>query len=403
MAQPLNNVNIVVGVTGSIAAYKSADLVRRLQDAGADVRVIMTKGACEFITPLTLQSLSGHPVAIELLDADQESAMGHITLARWADWVLIAPASANSLARLANGQADDLLMATVLATESAVAVAPAMNNKMWQAVTTQQNLSALRNQGVYVLGPASGEQACGELGEGRLLEPLDIVSELEQLAVPKQLQSKRVVITAGPTFEAIDPVRFIGNRSSGKMGFALAKALEEAGAEVILISGPVALNTPTNVTRFNVESAQEMLEQVLVSTEGADIFISCAAVADYRPRITEQQKIKKDKQHFLELELEPTVDIVAKVAAQSANMFVVGFAAETENVSEFAQDKLTRKKLDMIAANQVGKNLGFAMDANALSVFWHGGDKVLPKMNKLPLARALVGLIIEQYYAKSTT
>jgi phosphopantothenoylcysteine decarboxylase/phosphopantothenate--cysteine ligase len=290
MVKPLSNINVVVGVTGSIAAYKAADLVRRLQDAGADVRVIMSKGACEFITPLTLQSLSGHPVAIELLDADQESAMGHIALARWADWLLIAPASANSLARLASGQADDLLMATALATDAPVAVAPAMNNKMWQDAATQDNLAVLKERSVYVLGPASGEQACGELGEGRLLEPVDIVDELAHLVVPKRLKSKKVVVTAGPTYEAIDPVRFIGNRSSGKMGFAIAKALEEAGADVTLVSGPVSLATPTNIKRINVESAQQMLEHVLAVTQDADIFISCAAVADYRPKEQQGQK-----------------------------------------------------------------------------------------------------------------
>lgn len=403
MLQPLSNINVVVGVTGSIAAYKAADLVRRLQDAGADVRVIMSKGACEFITPLTLQSLSGHPVAIELLDADQESAMGHIALARWADWLVIAPASANSLARLALGQADDLLMATVLATDAPVAVAPAMNNKMWLDQATQDNLVTLKDRGFYVLGPASGEQACGELGEGRLLEPVDIVSELTHLVVPKRLMSKKVVVTAGPTYEAIDPVRFIGNRSSGKMGFALAKALEEAGADVTLVAGPVSLATPSNIKRVNVESAQQMLEQVLAETQDADIFISCAAVADYRPKITQAQKIKKNLQASLYIELEPTIDIVATVAGRLEKPFVVGFAAETENLTNYAQDKLSRKKLDMIAANQVGEKLGFGVDDNALAVFWEGGEKQLPTMAKTQLARALAGLIIEQYDAKSTT
>lgn len=399
MAQPLHNLNIVVGITGSIAAYKAADLVRRLQDAGAEVRVIMTQGACEFITPLTLQSLSGHPVAIELLDADQEAAMGHIALARWADWVLVAPASANSLARLAAGQADDLLAATVLATEAAIAVAPAMNNKMWQDGSTQTNLATLKNKGTYVFGPASGEQACGELGEGRLLEPLDIVHELEQLVVPKQLNGKKVVITAGPTYEAIDPVRFIGNRSSGKMGFALAKAAEEAGADVELISGPVSLTTPTNVKRHNVESAQQMLDKVLDVAADADIFIGCAAVADYRPIKQATQKIKKDKQQSMNIELEATQDIIATVAAEQNKPFVVGFAAETEDIESYAQDKLIRKNLDMIAANKVGENLGFGRDENALSVFWQGGDKKLPEMSKQQLARALMNVVIERFYA----
>jgi len=403
MPQLLNNIKIVLGVTGSIAAYKAADLIRRLQDAGAEVRVIMTTGACEFITPLTLQSLSGHPVAIDLLDADQESAMGHIALARWADWIIVAPASANSLARFAQGQADDLLTATVLASEAPLAVAPAMNNKMWQAPTTQTNLTILRTNGAYVLGPACGGQACGEVGEGRLLEPQEIVDEMTVLALPKQLQTKKVVITAGPTFEAIDPVRFIGNRSSGKMGFAIAKAAEEAGADVSLIAGPVSLATPTGVTRYNVESAQQMFDSVMATISDADIFIACAAVADYRPASQQTQKIKKDKQTSLTLELEATQDIVAAVAKQANKPFVVGFAAETHAVNEYAQDKLQRKNLDMIAANQVGDGLGFQVDDNALAVFWNGGQQNIKQMPKLQLARVLMKLVIEQYHAKSTT
>jgi phosphopantothenoylcysteine decarboxylase/phosphopantothenate--cysteine ligase len=403
MPQLLNNIKIVVGVTGSIAAYKAADLIRRLQDSGAQVRVIMTTGACEFITPLTLQSLSGHPVAIELLDADQESAMGHIALARWADWILVAPASANSLARLAQGQADDLLTATVLASEAPLVVAPAMNNKMWQALTTQTNLTRLRSNGVYVLGPASGGQACGEMGEGRLLEPQDIVDEMTVLAIPKQLQNKKVVITAGPTYEAIDPVRFIGNRSSGKMGFAIAKAAQEAGAEVYIIAGPVSLATPTGVTRYDVESARQMFEKVMETSFDADIFIASAAVADYRPASQQSQKIKKDQQTNLTLELEATEDIVTAVAKQDKKPFVLGFAAETHAVNEYAQDKLQRKNLDMIAANKVGEGIGFQVDENALEVFWPKGQQSIPKMPKLQLARMLMKLIIEQYYAKSTT
>ncbi len=399
----LNNVHIVLGVTGSIAAYKSADLIRRLKEAGADVRVIMTQGACEFITPLTLQSLSGHPVSIELLDADQESAMGHIALARWADWIVVAPASANTMARLAAGNADDLLSATILASEASVAIAPAMNNKMWQHVSTQENVTKLKANGAYVLGPASGDQACGEQGEGRLLEPVDIVAELTLLAVPKLLVGKKVVITAGPTYESIDPVRFIGNRSSGKMGFAVAKAAEEAGAEVHLIAGPVSLMTPSNVQRYNIETAQQMFQEVTMKTTDADIFIACAAVADYRPVSQAPQKIKKDKQVVMSLELESTPDIVTAVAMQTKKPFVVGFAAETEQVSTYAQDKLQRKNLDMIAANEVGDNLGFGVDENALTVFWREGQKVLPQMPKTQLARSLMTLIIEQYNAKNPT
>ena len=383
---PLAGKQIVLGVTGSIAAYKAADLVRRLGDAGAEVRVVMTKSACEFITPLTLQTLSGHPVALDLLDADQESAMGHITLARWADWILIAPASADVIARLAQGRADDLLSALSLASESPLAIAPAMNKKMWSNQATIANLELLRSRGVQVLGPASGDQACGEQGEGRLLEPDDIVAEMNQLLVPKKLQGKRVLITAGPTFEPIDPVRFIGYRCSGKMGFAVAQAAVEAGAEVILIAGPVHLATPTAVNRIDVETAQMMYDNVMAEVGESDIFISCAAVADYRPVKGVDNKIKKTDQNTLSIELELTLDIVADVARREDKPFVVGFAAETQDVTAYAQEKLQRKGLDMIAANQVGKGLGFAVDQNALAVFWPNGNHLLALASKAQLA-----------------
>ncbi|NQY25748.1 MAG: bifunctional phosphopantothenoylcysteine decarboxylase/phosphopantothenate--cysteine ligase CoaBC [Piscirickettsiaceae bacterium] len=395
--------NIIVAVTGSIAAYKSADLIRRLRDAGAEIRVVMTKAACEFITPLTLQTLSGHPVALELLDADQESAMGHITLARWADWIVIAPASANTIARLAQGRTDDLLSALCLATESPIAIAPAMNNKMWQNSATSENIDVLKSRGVQILGPASGDQACGEQGEGRLLEPMDIVQALSRLAVPSRLQGKRVVITAGPTYEPIDPVRFIGNRSSGKMGFAVAKAAVEAGADVVLIAGPVHLPTPTGVTRIDVDTAQSMLDTVLVEVGDSDIFISTAAVADYRPKQVNDNKIKKSKHDALQLELVLTQDILSTVTTLESKPFVVGFAAETEHIANYAQDKLQRKNLDMIAANQVGDGLGFSVDDNALHVFWSQGEQVLPLASKTQLARDLMTLIIEQYNAKNST
>ncbi len=400
---PLAGKQIVLGVTGSIAAYKSADLVRRLSDAGAELRVVMTKSACEFITPLTLQTLSGHPVAIELLDADQESAMGHITLARWADWILVAPASADVIARLAQGRADDLLSALSLASESPLAIAPAMNNKMWSNQATVANLETLRARGVQVIGPASGDQACGEQGEGRLVEPVDIVAELIQLMVPKALQGKRVLVTAGPTLEPIDPVRFIGNRSSGKMGFAVAKAAVEAGANVTLIAGPVTLSTPSGVRRIDVETAQSMYERVMIEKDESDIFISCAAVADYRPVEVVKNKIKKTGQDTLSIELEATTDIVAEVASQDDKPFIVGFAAETQNVASYAQEKLQRKGLDMIAANQVGDGLGFAVDQNALEVFWENGSRALDMTSKTQLARDLMTLIIEQFNAKNTT
>lgn len=394
---------IVLGVTGSIAAYKSADLVRRLGEAGAELRVVMTKGACEFITPLTLQTLSGHPVAIELLDADQESAMGHIKLARWADWILIAPASADTIARLTQGRADDLLTALCLASESPLVIAPAMNNKMWENQATQENLTQLQARGVYLLGPASGDQACGEQGAGRLLEPTDIVAGLSKLVVPTKLHGKRVMITAGPTYEPIDPVRFIGNRSSGKMGFAMATAAAEAGADVVLVAGPVHLMTPRGVTRINVETAQQMYDAVIDGMPACDIFVACAAVADYQLETVADNKIKKTKNKKLQLELIPTLDIVSAVVSLPDKPFVVGFAAETEQVVSYAQDKLKSKGLDMIAANQVGENMGFAVDNNALQVFWSQGSQVLPLSPKTQLARDLMTLIIERYNAKDST
>lgn len=399
----LNGKKIVIGVTGSIAAYKAADLIRRLKEYGAEVRVMMTTGAAEFITPLTLQTLSGHPVAMTLLDADEESAMGHIALARWADWILIAPATADCLSRLVSGRADDILAAVCLATEAPIAVAPAMNNKMWSNAATQTNLAVLKQRGISVIGPASGDQACGEQGEGRLLEPLDIVYELDRLMVPGLLAGKQVVITAGPTYEPIDPVRFIGNRSSGKMGFAIAQAAKEAGAKVTIIAGPVQLTTPTAVRRINVETTEEMALAVEDSLEACDIFISCAAVSDYRPTQVQQEKIKKTSQQSIQIELEPTIDIVSTVTNRhNKPSFVVGFAAETHNLTEYAKSKLARKKLDMIAANLVGENQGFAVDDNALHIIWTDGEQTLPLMPKTQLARELMTLIIKRFYAKNS-
>lgn len=396
----LQNKKIVLGITGSIAAYKAADLVRLLRKAGAEVRVVMTTAATEFITPLTLQTLSGQPVAIELLDADQESAMGHIKLARWADWVVIAPASANTIAGLVHGRTEDLLTALCLATEAPIAVAPAMNNKMWSNPATQHNLAKLVERQVHTLGPASGDQACGEQGEGRLLEPQDIVDSLAQLMVPTALTGKQLVITAGPTFEPIDPVRYIGNRSSGKMGFALATAAAEAGASVTLIAGPVHLTTPGGVQRIDVESAQEMYDAAIASSAQADIFIACAAVADYRPVDYQTSKRKKTQQNY-QLELVETADIVSAVAQQLTRPFTVGFAAETNDLETYAKTKLTAKQLDMIAANHVGQGLGFAVDTNALHVFWPGGGTYLPEVPKSHLARDLMTLIIERYESKN--
>jgi len=392
---------IVLGVSGSIAAYKAAEIIRLCRKAGAEVKVVMTRGACEFITPLTLQTLSGSPVAMDLLDADEESAMGHITLARWADWVLIAPASANTMARIVQGRTEDLLSALCLATEAPIALAPAMNNKMWTHKATQQNLAVLLGRGNYILGPASGEQACGEVGEGRLLEPEQIIAMLSQLMVPKRLGGNRVVVTAGPTHEPIDPVRYIGNRSSGKMGFELACAAVEAGAEVILITGPVHLTTPSAVCRIDVETAQQMYDAVMDISE-ADIVIGCAAVADYRPAEYQDKKIKKADSECSSLALIKNHDILTAVSQRKEQPFVVGFAAETDNLAEYAKDKMKAKNLDMVAANLIGKDMVFGSDMNALQVFWSEGEQTMATAFKSHLARELMTLIIERYDAKNS-
>lgn len=392
---------ILVGVTGGIAAYKTADLVRRLIERGAEVRVAMTASAREFITPLTFQALSGQPVRTELFDPAAEAAMGHIELARWANLILVAPASASFLARLATGQANDLLSTLCLATEAPIAVAPAMNRVMWANAATQANVATLKQRGVHICGPGEGDQACGEVGPGRMLEPLDLVdraSILVQTAGP--LSGKRVLITAGPTRERIDPVRFISNRSSGKMGFAVAQAAREAGAEVVLVSGPVTIPTPPGVQRHCVESAADMLEAVLREVPRADIFISTAAVADYRPRNPAEQKIKKSSD-TLDLEMQRTADVLATVAARQDRPFVVGFAAETESVEQNARGKLLKKNLDMIAANEVGDTKVFDCEDNHLIVLWRGGRKDLGHGNKADLARQLVALICEVHADRS--
>ena len=398
---PLDGKKIVLGVTGSIAAYKAADLVRLLIKEGAEVKVVMTQAASEFITPLTMQTLSGSPVAMTLLDADEESTMGHIQLARWADWVLIAPASANTLAGLAHGRTEDLLTALCLATTAPIAVAPAMNNKMWSNEATQNNLATIADRGVLVLGPATGEQACGENGEGRLLEPEQLITELLHLILPTKLSGKRVVVTAGPTHEPIDPVRFIGNRSSGKMGFAIATAAAQAGAEVILITGPVALATPPEVQRVDVETAQQMFEAI-EKIEQIDIFIGCAAVADYRPEQYSESKLKKAVETQRAIQVTENKDIIAAVAQRQVKPFIVGFAAETDDIINYAKDKIERKQLDMIAANLVGKGLGFGVDTNTLYVFWQQGEALLPLALKSHLARDLMRLIIDRYDAKNS-
>lgn len=396
---PLAGKRVIVGVGGGIAAYKTPDLVRRLRDAGADVQVVMTAGAAQFVTPLTFQAVSGRAVRDDLWDRDAEAAMGHIELARWADLIVIAPATADLVARLAHGLANDLLTTLCLASEAPLAIAPAMNRVMWDHAATRANVATLQARGVAVLGPASGAQACGETGAGRMLEPLDIVAGLEPLlapSVPQALAGLRVLLTAGPTRERIDPVRFISNRSSGKMGFAVAAAARAAGAEVVLVAGPVHLPTPAGVRRIDVECAADMLQAVQREVGGVDIFISTAAVADYRPAQPAAQKIKKTASS-LEIDLERTVDILASVAAAAQRPFVVGFAAETENVEQHARGKLLRKNLDMIAANEVGDDKVFEKDDNALMVLWGGGRRDLGPGSKTGIARDLVALIAERY------
>src|ERR1700722_7355786 len=388
---------ILLGVTGGIAAYKSADLVRRLIEHGAEVQVVMTAAARKFVTPMTFQALSGRAVRSTLWDPSAEAAMGHIELARWAQLLLIAPASADFLARLAHGLADDLLSTLALATAAPIAVAPAMNQLMWRNAATQSNVALLQQRGVRVLGPGIGDQACGEHGPGRMLEPLELVSLIQPLlSQGGVLQGRRVLVTAGPTRECIDPVRFVSNRSSGKMGFAIAQTMQEAGADVVLISGPVALATPPGVRRIDVESCEQMHAAALRELSGTAIFVGTAAVADYRPIQCAEQKIKKTSDK-LELELTRTVDILAQVSASTPRPFVVGFAAETQAVEQHARAKLLAKNLDMIAGNEVGHDKAFDSDENALLVLWRGGRIELPSASKQELARALTALIIERY------
>ena len=397
----LQNKRVLLGVTGGIAAYKSADLVRRLRDQGAEVQVVMTAGAQSFVTSLTFQAVSGNPVHTELLDPEAEAGMGHIELARWADVVLIAPTSANFIARLAHGKADDLLSTICLATAAQIVIAPAMNQQMWQASSTRDNCQMLQDRGVLQLGPGEGEQACGDVGYGRMLEPLEIAEKLAAIFQTGSLQGVRVMITAGPTQEALDPVRYITNHSSGKMGYAVAQAAVEAGAEVVLVSGPVSLQTPKGVERVDIVSASELLGAVMQNIETREIFISAAAVADYFCPAPADQKIKKsgeEDDQSMTLILEKTQDVLASVAALSEAPFTVGFAAETEKLEEYARGKLKRKSLNMIAANRVDDpELGFNSDENALHVFWENGDQELTRASKEKLARDLIEIIAKRY------
>lgn len=405
----LHNKHIILGVSGGIAAYKSADLVRRLQDAGAIVRVVMTSAATEFVTPLTFQALSGQPVHTDLFDLQAEAAMGHIELARWVDLILIAPASANTLAKLSWGQADNLLTTLCLASQARIAVAPAMNHIMWQAEATQDNIQRLSQRGVLILGPDTGSQACGETGEGRMLEPLEIIREITQQLnnTPRNtlLTGLKLIITAGPTFEALDPVRYIGNRSSGRMGFAIAQAALDAGAQVTLVAGPVQLNCHNSIHRIDVESASQMHSAVMQRIAQQDIFIATAAVADYAPMETQQQKIKKTSED-LNIKLQANPDILSAVAALKNAPFSVGFAAETHKLEQYARQKLKKKKLDMIAANKVShsndgsEDTGFNSEYNTLDIYWENDHIHFSRDKKNIIAQQLITLVAERYKFK---
>jgi phosphopantothenoylcysteine decarboxylase / phosphopantothenate---cysteine ligase len=394
--------NIVLGITGGIAAYKAPDLVRRLRERGAEVQIVMTSSAEEFVTGTALQAVSGRPIRSNLWDKEAEAAMSHIELARWADVVLIAPATAEVMARIVSGGAPDLLTTICLATEAPIALAPAMNHVMWNNPATQSNREVLEKRGIHIIGPGIGSQACGEEGAGRMLEPDAIAATVFNLTGGKGqglLEGRKVVITAGPTREPIDPVRYITNRSSGKMGYAIASAAAAQGADVVLVSGPVSLGEPPGMQVIYVESAEEMYTATHAAIEQADIFIAAAAVADYRPLTVAEQKIKK-KDAAMSLELTRCPDILASVAALAVAPFTVGFAAETENVVEYARGKLTKKNLDMIVANRVGRDCGFDRDDNSAIALWSGGEREFPTSSKIELARNLIELAAEHFYAE---
>ncbi|EGR0198198.1 bifunctional phosphopantothenoylcysteine decarboxylase/phosphopantothenate--cysteine ligase CoaBC [Vibrio alginolyticus] len=387
--QTLAGKKILLGISGGIAAYKCAELTRRLIERGAQVQVVMTKAAKEFITPLTMQAVSGRPVSDSLLDPAAEASMGHIELAKWADLVLLAPATADLIARMSAGMGNDLLTTLVLATDSPVAVSPAMNQQMYRNIATQENIATLARRGMHIWGPAAGEQACGDVGPGRMLEPMQLVHLCEQFFQPKLLEGKSILITAGPTREAIDPVRYITNHSSGKMGYALASAAAQMGAKVTLVSGPVSLNTPVGVERINVSSAQEMHEAVMTHANRHDAFISCAAVADYRPQTIASQKLKKTEDNDeMVINMVKNPDIVASVAAMTEKRpFTVGFAAETNDVETYARGKLTKKNLDMICANDVSvAGQGFNSNDNAITLYWPEGELALALESKEALS-----------------
>lgn len=396
----LTNKQILLGVTGGIAAYKSAELIRRLQDQGANVRVIMTAAAQEFITPLTMQALSGNPVHTTLLDPEAEAGMGHIELARWADLLLVAPASADFISRLVSGKGDDLLTTVCLATAAPICLAPAMNQGMWHSPATQDNLAKLNQRKIVCFGPAEGSQACGDVGPGRMLEPTELADLTSRQFVHGELSGKSVVITAGPTREAIDPVRYISNHSSGKMGYALAQAAIEAGAKVTLISGPTNLAAPERCHYIGIESAQEMYNASMQALSDCDLFIAAAAVADYRPANAAEQKIKKTGQDTMTIEMVKNPDIVTAVAAHQPRPMTVGFAAETQDVVSYARGKLERKNLDVVIANDVSQaGIGFNSDDNAVTIVWPGSEENLSQRSKSQLARELIERLAEKLNA----
>ena len=392
---------ILLGVTGGIAAYKSAELIRLIIKSGAEVRVVMTTAATEFVQPLTYQALSGHRVYTDIFDAEADSAMDHIELARWADLMIVAPASADFIAKMRNGYADNLLLTLCLASKQPVAIAPAMNQQMYANRATQDNIKQLASRAVLIWGPDDGEQACGDTGPGRMLEPTELFDRVAEYLSPGKLDGKNVLITAGPTREPIDPVRYISNRSTGRMGYALAQAAHQAGAGVTLVSGPVNLDAPSGVERISVSSAIEMRDAVIERVAKVDIFIACAAVSDYRVEQVAAQKIKKTTQK-IKLELIPNPDIVSEVTRLKNKPFTLGFAAETEKLEQHAVEKLQRKNLDMIAANRVAaEQTGFESDTNELTVIWPDGQRLLTLNDKNEIAKQLIDLVAERYNASS--
>ncbi len=401
----LTGKKVVLGMTGGIAAYKCPELVRRLKEHGCEVKVVMTEGAKAFITPLTLQAVSGNLVSDSLLDPQAEAAMGHIEFAKWADLIVVAPASADAIARIRAGMANDLLTTLILATDAQVAIAPAMNQQMYKHPATQENLTMLTQRGTLIWGPAQGQQACGDVGPGRMEEPATLVNNIINCLSPTSTNNSpdysglTVTITAGPTREALDPVRYLSNHSSGKMGFAIAQAAAEAGANVNLIAGPVALNTPDKVNRINVVSAEDMYKAAMTQAVSSHIFIACAAVADYAPIAVNDQKMKKSADDGLTITLKQNPDIVASVAALTKDRpFTVGFAAETQHVEQYARNKLAKKNLDMICANDVSvSGQGFNSDNNALTIYWQDGSQQLPLADKKSLAKQLLNTILPGY------